>query len=344
VVVNKTTIKRYRDKFGINTKKFNHKGWFIDKKGYKVIMKGDSMIYEHVLFMIEYLKNNQNLPFAKKYLVKCGAIYKLRKGAIVHHKNHNNQDNRIENLFIYENTSAHIRGRNSLNKCFELIIKLGNIKFKNGNYYLNKQFDKNSLDLLEIGILSKKKPINNFKDLNKVKEEIKKKQFLDKINWGKIGQNYIYKPNDHYKRILPLDPCSDCSEKNPLYKHRGWLEAVINDDRFNLTISRLGELCDQTKEHIKYWIRKKHKIKGRKRWGFGRRVKRNYILVRVPKGYKSPEAISRKGWMREHRYIMEQYLSEDPIPNSRYLIDGKYLIYLNFYDVPRILILDIYHQ
>ncbi len=221
--------------------------------------------------------------------------------------------------------SEHIKGRNSLNKCFELLYKLGKIKFKDGDYFLNENFNKVCLDPYKIKTLLKKRLINDFNDLDNVREEIKKKSFRNKIDWGEIGQNYIYKPNPNCIKILPLDPCLDCSAKNPLYKNKGWLKAIINDHKFNLTTSRLAKLCNQTKEHIKHWIRIKHQINGKQEWGFGRRIKNKYILIRVSRGYKSPEAIKSRGWMREHRYIMELYLSKYPALYSKYLIDGKYL-------------------
>ncbi len=49
--------------------------------------------------------------------------------------------------------------------------------------------------------------------------------------------------------------------------------------------------------------------------------------MRVPEDYGNTIAKKNKGWMYEHRYIMERYLAEHPELDwpKKYLIDGKYL-------------------
>ncbi len=99
--VNKTTIRKHRIKFKIKTKNKLHKGWFIDSKGYKQIMiNGGKFIPEHILIMIQYLKNNLDTTLTKKYLVRVGYDYKLIDSAIVHHINYVKLNKRIEK-FIY---------------------------------------------------------------------------------------------------------------------------------------------------------------------------------------------------------------------------------------------------
>jgi len=49
--------------------------------------------------------------------------------------------------------------------------------------------------------------------------------------------------------------------------------------------------------------------------------------MRVPENYRNPTVKNNKGWMYEHRYIMERYLLENPELDwsKKYLIDRKYL-------------------
>ena len=50
-------------------------------------------------------------------------------------------------------------------------------------------------------------------------------------------------------------------------------------------------------------------------------------MIRVPEDYSNPFAKSNRNFMREHRYIMERYLSEHPELqiSHNYLLDSKYL-------------------
>jgi len=67
-------------------KPWNYRGGWIDAQGYKCIWKDGKTVREHrVIF--------SNLKF----------------GQVIHHKNGNRADNRLENLEIYESHSEHMR-------------------------------------------------------------------------------------------------------------------------------------------------------------------------------------------------------------------------------------------
>ena len=62
--------------------------------------------------------------------------------------------------------------------------------------------------------------------------------------------------------------------------------------------------------------------------GFGKRQhSEGRVWMRVPEDYRNPTAMNNKGWMYEHRYIMERYLAEQPELewSKKYLIDKKYI-------------------
>lgn len=158
-----------------------------------------------------------------------------------------------------------------------------------------------------------------------VKEEIKK------INWKEITDNWKAKirENQHSEIEILLDPYSDSSDENPLYLHKQWVEHLVHEKRFNLTQRRLAKLCEVDRGVIYYWSKVKHNInmenEGR---GFGKHISGSGLVwMRVPENYGNPIAKNNKGWMYEHRYILERYLTEHPELDwsKKYLIDGKYL-------------------
>ena len=74
----------------------------------------------------------------------------LKKGCVVHHINNNPQDNKLENLWVFENLSEHILSVKTLYSCFSDLIKLNQIYFKSGKYFLNRHFSYKDLSLSEI--------------------------------------------------------------------------------------------------------------------------------------------------------------------------------------------------
>jgi hypothetical protein len=65
----------------------------------------------------------------------------IKKGEIIHHINYIRDDNRINNLHLYKNHSEHMGASRSLFKLVDKLLKLKIIKFKNGEYVMNKRSD-----------------------------------------------------------------------------------------------------------------------------------------------------------------------------------------------------------
>ncbi|KKM20116.1 hypothetical protein LCGC14_1648790 [marine sediment metagenome] len=335
--VTTSTINRWRKKLNIPTKVGNGR-WIHEgrvnlymPKEYQhpdIISNKKGVIrYEHVVVMERYLSGHPELGISKKCLVE--GKY-LKRGCIVHHINYNPQDNRIENLWVFENHTEHNLSGKTLYSCFSDFIKLNQIFFKNGKYYLNRHFNFKDLSLLEIKKkVLKSKAIIPYKDINLVKEAIKK------IDWDSFSDDWTvkYYPTSRtpYKTIL-LNPYLDCTNENPLYRHKEWVKRLVYDKEFNLTDSRLGKICGIPKSKALYWRERVHNIYTRaKLRGFKRYLKKEgtkeIILIRVPEDYANPFAEKNRGFMREHRYILERYLAEHPeLEISRkYLFDDKYL-------------------
>ena len=332
--VHLVTIQNWRKIHDIPAKKWTSGRW-IDDRGYvKLYMpegylhpelvpqKGRNVRFEHVVVMEKYLADHPELEWSKKHLID--GKY-LKKGTRVHHINFKKSDNRLENLWLYENNESHINANGSLNECFRDLIKLNQIGFKNRSYYLNIDYDCRKLSSSKVKEILKPVSINAYKDLNLVKEEVKK------INWKEISDDWIVKirENQPSEKEILLDPYSNCSDKNPLYLHKNWVDHLVHHKKFNLTQRRLAKLCGVDRGVIYYWSKVKHNInmENEKR-GFGKiQHSANRIWMRVPEGCKNPTVKNNKGWMYEHRYIMERYLVKHPELDlsKRYLIDGKYL-------------------
>jgi len=335
--VTTSTINRWRKKLSIPTKKGS--GRWIHEGRVNLYMPKDYqhpeitpnkkgvIRYEHVVVIEQYLSENPELEISKKCLVK--GKY-LKKGYIVHHINNNPQDNKLENLWVFENLTEHILSGKTLYNCFSDLIKLNQICFKNGIYSINRHFSYKDLSLSEI----KKKILNSnvivpYKNINFVKEAIKK------IDWDSLSDNWTikYYPTSRtpYKTIL-LNPYLDCSNENPLYRHKEWIKCLVHYKEFNLTDSRLGKVCGIPKSKALYWRERVHciytrtKLRGFKQY-FKKEGTKEISMIRVPQDYANPFAMNNGGFMREHRYIMERHLAEhlELEISQKYLFDDKYL-------------------
>lgn len=333
-----TVIGKWRKKHQISTK-LQGEGKWIDKRSGKVYVRvprdinnprlNDNSLsksvykLEHIHNIEKYLSRHPELEITKKVLIDSKY---LKPGTEVHHINQNGKDNRIKNLWIYESKKEHAKGELTLYESLKTLVNTNYIQFRYGKYFLNADYDSLKARALEIGL--KRKNQINYKDINLVKNEIKK------IDWNQISNEWSVqvKKNQYVQKTVKLDPTRDPSKENPLYQHEDWLKRIINDDRFNLTDSRLAKLCGITRDTSRYWRDKKHAIKGKTEWGFERRVddKDGRIWIRVPKDYANPvvqkEDLHRR-FMLEHRYVMEQHLAKYPELeiSKTCLIDGKYL-------------------
>ncbi len=118
--------------------------------------------------------------------------------------------------------------------------------------------------------------------------------------------------------------------------HKGWLEKVVTDKRFNLTDSRLSKLCGIPISTVQYWKQRTHKISTKyTKMGAPKYVDPDgYIVIKVPDTYKNPFVKIMKDQrisyniMYEHRYIVERNLakSSNLELKNKFLLDGKYLL------------------
>ncbi len=208
----------------------------------------------HIAKMERFLAKNPVLELSKKYLIQ--GKY-LKRGLEIHHINQIGNDNRIENLWIYESNKEHARGELTLYDTLKTLVGTKQIVFKDGKYAINQDFKSIKSHQQQI-----EKPIN-YKDINLVKEEIKK------IDWNSISNKWSVqvKKNQFVQKTIKVDPTRDCSENNPLHHHKEWVKRIVNDKRFNLTDSRLAELCGFTRDTARYWRERVHGIKGKTEWG-----------------------------------------------------------------------------
>ena len=278
---------------------------------------------EHIYNIEKYLSRHPELELSKKYLA---ADKHLRTGTEVHHINQIGNDNRIKNLWIYESKKEHAKGELTLYKGLKTLVGTNQIQFRNGKYFLNPEIDSLKTNPSKLGLESKNQI--NYKDINLVKEEIKK------IDWNSISNDWSIqvKKNQYVQKTVKVDPTRDCSKDNLLHHHKEWVKRIVSDNRFNLTDSRLAKLCGITRDTVRYWRERMHGIKGKTEWGFERRVDDSdgRIWIKVPKDYANPvvqKEDHHRRFMLEHRYVIEQHLAKHPELEitKKVLKDGKYL-------------------
>lgn len=336
--VNPTVIGKWRKKHQIPTK-LQGEGKWIDNRSGKVyirVPRDDNnprltdrsrrkSVYklEHIYNIEKYLSRHPELEISKNFLVD--GKY-LKPGTEVHHINQNGLDNRLKNLWIYESKKEHAKGELTLYESLKTLFNTNNIQFKNGKYFINT--NSGSLKAITSEIDQELQNQINYKDMDLVKDEIKK------IDWSRISNDWSVQisKNQFVQKTVKVDPTQNPSKENPLYRHKEWLTCIINENRFNLTDSRLAKLCGITRDTARYWRDKKYGIKGKAEWGFERRVddKDGRIWIKVPKHYANPvvqKEDHHRRFMLEHRYIMEQHLAKHPELeiSKKCLIDGKYL-------------------
>ncbi len=332
--VDKGVIIYWANKHGIS--KRENTGEWIDSHGYikvytpvgyyhpelKPLDRGEGRFvrHKHDLIMEDFLSKQPELEISKICLID--GKY-LKSECSVHHINCNKLDNEIENLWTYRNHKEHMLGQMTLFNCFSDLIKLNKITFKDGQYYLNRDHEIPNLTESQIQEILAAKGEIMFKEINKVKKEIKN------INWDKISSNWTvkYRQNQFVPYVeIKLNPYSDCSEDNPLYRHKDWLNCIVHDKRFNLTDSRLGELCGISRDKARGWRRRLEVSRGRK-WGFNCFINKKGRIYIKPENYNNPVAIKNNGWVLEHRYIIEQHLNNYSKTDiaKKYLNENGYL-------------------
>lgn len=151
---------------------------------------------------------------------------------------------------------------------------------------------------------------------------------------NKVSNNWkVIKHYNQFKEVvINLNPYKNCSEENPLYMHKECFMRIDLDPSFHLSDSKLGKICEITKDKARYSREKVHRIEGKKEWGNEQLIDKfdGRIWIRIPRTYKNPVVNKGKYHRRimiEHRYIMEKNLSKHLVwgISRRCLIDGNYL-------------------
>lgn len=336
---NHKSLQYWRKKFDIKTK--HQSGCYISNDGYIDLYMPKAYNHpelnqfankrilrrEHIVRMEDYLRNNLN-PInleLNPFLIrdKNGKFY-IKKECIVHHINYQKQDNHIKNLWLYKNNKEH--NNNEIQTCLSKLIKLGQITFSkpHNSYKLNEDFDYRKLKYKNIEYSIQPAEFFRYDSVQLIRDEIKK------IDWSDMKWSIFIRVNKHSQKNVILNPYKDSSEENPLYKHRGWVQRITHDSRFNLTDPRLAELCKISVSTAYRWRWKIHKIPADNR-GFKRYLhkqqNRSVIWTKVSKTYANPFVIKKISfnYMLEHRYLLEKELANQPEKYMAYLVDGKYL-------------------
>lgn len=117
--------------------------------------------------------------------------------------------------------------------------------------------------------------------VNKIKE------YLKHVNWHEISDDWkiqVYSGRGY--KTITLNPYQDCSESNPLYMHKQWLEWVYTNEKLNLTDQLIAEICGFiNNKTIGNW-RAKFNIKTKT---ISHYLKNGYKFLRMPKEYRHPE-------------------------------------------------------
>ena len=334
------TIGNWRKRLDITTKP--DKGRYISANGYVLILMPENYRHpeitpppwgrirrkEHLVVMENYLKEHPESEVSKRNLID-GRYLKIE--CEVHHINHIRNDNRLENLWLFETKSEHSRAQRSLNDCFSGLYKLEQIQFNKGTYYVNYTFDYRTLEKAEIKRIIEPTEFKGDMDLNEIKEKIKTH------NWDDVTDNWtVWKNSNQFGEVrMTVYPYKDCSKENPLYRHKLWLETIVKQKQYNLTDPRLAKVCGISESTAYKWRWNHHKIPTYyERWGKIRTINRsksagNRIWIKIPNDYKNPFAkkLSRQNLMLEHRYVMEKYLAERPELeiSQKSLLHGKFL-------------------
>jgi len=148
-------------------------------------------------------------------------------------------------------------------------------------------------------------------DIEKIKKRIRE------IDFGKL--TYRFRKNQNSPSIeIELDPYSDCSHANPLYRNKVWLERIYLDKDLNLSDKKLAKICQIDDSNITRW-RKRHGIPTKERKSVGKWLEKKSGRVRMymPHDYLHPQQKhyangERKNTRFEHDYLMEQYLVKHP--------------------------------
>ncbi|TES94405.1 MAG: hypothetical protein E3J90_12495 [Promethearchaeota archaeon] len=134
------------------------------------------------------------------------------------------------------------------------------------------------------------------------------KDYLKSINWQVISKNWTIQVKG--QGSITLNPYKSCSNQNPLYKHKKWLEWIYLNEDLNLSDRTITKICGlKNHKSIRYW-RNKFNIQTKEESGFYFNPD-GYIDLYMPKTYKHPELNpfgKKRIQRREHIVKMENHL------------------------------------
>lgn len=152
-------ISSWRKRLGIPKKR---KGVYINTQGQKVVLTPNTYTHpqrgrvhkraEHKLIMERYLNKSlsrrqlETHPDLIQGWLGEEVYFYIKKNCHVHHINYVGTDNRIENLYLFSSNREHGLVVNELHQCLSILIKLQQIFFKEGRYFLSQDFDCRQLD------------------------------------------------------------------------------------------------------------------------------------------------------------------------------------------------------
>ena len=167
-------ISYWRKRLGIHKKR---KGVYINTQGQKVVLTPNTYTHpqrgrvhkraEHKLIMESYLNKSlsrcqlETHPDLIQGWLGEEVYFYIKKNCHVHHINYVGTDNRIENLYLFSSNREHGLVVNELHQCLSILIKLQQIFFKEGRYFLSQDFDCRQLDRDDIRGKLKLDPVIN---------------------------------------------------------------------------------------------------------------------------------------------------------------------------------------
>ncbi len=107
---------KYHDKYRGNKKIMN--GYILVKDYDHPNKNSQNDILEHVLIMSNYLQRP------------------IKKEEVIHHIDCDRANNNINNLYLFGNTSSHMKCHGEINKLIPELMKKNIIMFKDGHYYI----------------------------------------------------------------------------------------------------------------------------------------------------------------------------------------------------------------
>ena len=275
-------ISSWRKRLGIPKKR---KCVYIDKQGHKLVLTPNSYIHpqrgrihqraEHILVMEKHLNKNLSRhqlathPDLIQGWLGEEVYFYIKKNCHVHHINFVAFDNRIENFWLFSTNRAHGLVVNELHQCISILIKLHQISFKEGIYFINQDFDCRQLERDDIRsklnlIIEINHTLSRFYDKRRNTFSVAMpSSYNNPYISKKEGMNYVYMYEHRYiieqcyrtllrKEIILPEAQFDYKKAQEFINPQGFLkpDAIVHHVNFDSRDNRLLNLyvCD-TSEH-----------------------------------------------------------------------------------------------